>query len=223
VSSSTPKQTELAELRERIAEEDKVRQEQRSRHKPVVRPPAKVASAKGATKLNAPAVAARPPSVTPPPAGDTKPAAQVPPKAAAPTPPASVPTPPAPPAPAAPAPPSAPVPQPAAPPSPAKRADSAILEVRLTGPDGSLLVTEPGAHDIGRAADLELRVTHPTVSRRHARIILSDDRAMAYVQDQGGANGTRLNGKEVAKLAALADGDTIGVGEVNLKVSLKRG
>jgi pSer/pThr/pTyr-binding forkhead associated (FHA) protein len=43
------------------------------------------------------------------------------------------------------------------------------------------------------------------------------------VQDGGGANGTRLNGKEVVKLAPLTDGDTIGIGDVSLKVSLKRG
>jgi len=66
-------------------------------------------------------------------------------------------------------------------------------------------------------------VDHPTVSRKHARVILSDDRASAFLQDQGGANGTRHNGQEVTKLARLADGDTIGIGEVDLKVSLERG
>jgi pSer/pThr/pTyr-binding forkhead associated (FHA) protein len=68
-----------------------------------------------------------------------------------------------------------------------------------------------------------LRIDHPTVSRRHARLILGDDRAMVYLQDQGGANGTRLNGKEIAKLAPIADGDTVGIGEVELTVSLERG
>ena len=61
------------------------------------------------------------------------------------------------------------------------------------------------------------------VSRRHARIILSEDRKVAYVQDGGGANGTRLNGQEIVKLAPLTEGDTIEIGEVALKVSLKRG
>ena len=98
-----------------------------------------------------------------------------------------------------------------------------ILQIQLSGPDVQLLVAEPGAHDLGRSSEMELRVNHPTVSRRHARIILSDDRGMAYVQDQGGANGTRLNGKEVARLAPVNDGDTIGIGNVELKVTLKRG
>ena len=98
-----------------------------------------------------------------------------------------------------------------------------IVQVHLSGPDVQLAVIEPGAHDLGRSSEMELRVNHPTVSRRHARIILSDDRGMAYVQDQGGSNGTRLNGKEVARLAPLSDGDTIGIGNVELRVTLKRG
>jgi pSer/pThr/pTyr-binding forkhead associated (FHA) protein len=65
-------------------------------------------------------------------------------------------------------------------------------------------------------------VNHPTVSRKHARIILADDRGIVYLQDAGGANGTRLNGKAVEKLAALSDGDRVGIGEVELKVTLKR-
>jgi pSer/pThr/pTyr-binding forkhead associated (FHA) protein len=101
--------------------------------------------------------------------------------------------------------------------------DPPILEVRLSVAGRDLIVREPGAHDLGRAAEVPLRVSHPTVSRRHARIILSEDRRIAYVQDGGGANGTRLNGQEVVKLAALSEGDTIEIGEVTLEVSLKRG
>jgi pSer/pThr/pTyr-binding forkhead associated (FHA) protein len=114
---------------------------------------------------------------------------------------------------------------PARPVTPAQPVKSAgpIAAVRLTGVGTSLSVTQPGAYTIGRSREVELRVDHPTVSRKHARLILSDDRAMVYLQDQGGANGTRHNGKEVEKLAPLADGDTIGIGEVDLDVSLERG
>jgi hypothetical protein len=98
-----------------------------------------------------------------------------------------------------------------------------ILEVRLQGPGFDLTAKEPGAHELGRSTEAPLRVNHPTVSRKHARIILSDDRGIVYVQDAGGANGTRLNGKAIEKLAPLSDGDRVGVGEVELTVSLKRG
>jgi predicted component of type VI protein secretion system len=98
-----------------------------------------------------------------------------------------------------------------------------ILEVRLVGTGFDLTAREPGAHELGRAADAPLRVNHPTISRKHARVILSDDRGIAYLQDAGGANGTRLNGKGIEKLAPLSDGDKVGIGEVELTVTLKRG
>ena len=107
--------------------------------------------------------------------------------------------------------------------APAVKAGGPIVAVRLTGVGFSLEVTEPGEYDLGRSREAALRVDHPTVSRKHARIILSDDRASAFLQDQGGANGTRHNGQEVTKLARLTDQDTIGIGEVDLNVSLERG
>jgi predicted component of type VI protein secretion system len=97
-----------------------------------------------------------------------------------------------------------------------------LLEVRLVAKGYDLVVREPGAHDLGRASEADLRVNDLTVSRKHARIILADDRAIAYLQDAGGANGTRLNGKLIEKLAPLSDGDSVGVGEVELKVVFRR-
>ena len=69
-----------------------------------------------------------------------------------------------------------------------------ILEVRLTGAGFDIAVTDTGAHELGRSSEADLRVNHPTVSRKQARIIIGDDRTIAYLQDAGGANGTRLNG-----------------------------
>ena len=100
---------------------------------------------------------------------------------------------------------------------------SKILEIQLLGEGFELSVREPGAHDLGRATEAPLRANHPTVSRKHARVILADDRGIAYLQDAGGANGTRLNGQAIEKLAPLSDGDRVGIGEVELTVVLKRG
>jgi pSer/pThr/pTyr-binding forkhead associated (FHA) protein len=128
--------------------------------------------------------------------------------------PAKTPPPPAPPVAAAPAP--APVAAPApAPPSP-------IAEVRLAGSGYDLVVTVPGSHALGRSADAALRVKHATVSRTHAKVVLSEDRQAAWLEHAGGANGTRLNGRPIDKPEPLSDGDEIGIGEVTLKVSLKR-
>ena len=81
-------------------------------------------------------------------------------------------------------------------------------------------MSAPGEHDLGRAPDVPLRVDHRTVSRRHARVILSDDRAKAYLQHQGGLNGTRINGRLVEKLVLLSNGDVVRVGDVELRVAI---
>jgi len=122
---------------------------------------------------------------------------------------------------------AAPLPAPAAPIAPAPAAAPAapvgIRAIVLTCSLGELRVVEPGAHILGRGTDAALRLQHPTVSRRHARVILSDDRSTAYLQDAGGANGTSLNGTQLTQLAPLAEGDRIRVGEVELTVGLVRG
>jgi len=102
------------------------------------------------------------------------------------------------------------------------RPDFESFVVRLSGGGTDLVVVGPGAHELGRAKGVELRVNHPTVSRSHARIIVSEDRTIAYVQDLGGPNGTRLNGRPVTTVQPIADGDTLMIGQVELKVTVKR-
>jgi pSer/pThr/pTyr-binding forkhead associated (FHA) protein len=111
--------------------------------------------------------------------------------------------------------PAAPPARPAAPPAP-------IRQVRLSAPGIEFTVAEPGPHELGRAQDATLRVTSATVSRRHARIVLGEDRAAAFVQDLGGANGTHCNGERVEGLRPLADGDVISIGELALRVRIVR-
>jgi pSer/pThr/pTyr-binding forkhead associated (FHA) protein len=100
--------------------------------------------------------------------------------------------------------------------------DAPVAELRLTGPAGDLVVTQPGEYNLGRAKDSALRVDNPTVSRRHALIVMTEDRK-AFLEDSGGANGTRLNGANVTKCTRLSDGDRVGIGEVELRVRLTRG
>jgi pSer/pThr/pTyr-binding forkhead associated (FHA) protein len=206
--------------------------------------PAAKPAAPAAPKPAAPAApaAAKPAAPAPAaPAPAPKPAPAPPPAAAAPAPAPPAPKPPAPkppapaaaaPAPPKPAPPAAEEPSPPTvmataqelgqAPAPAP-AGGAISEVRLVAPGFDVFATASGAHDLGRAKEAPLRVNHPTVSRTHARLIISDDRSIAYIQDRGGANGTRLNGAPIDKLQVIKNGDIIGVGEVLLTVSIKRG
>jgi hypothetical protein len=96
-----------------------------------------------------------------------------------------------------------------------------IAELRLTGSGFVLTASDAGAHELGRAAEARLRVNHPTVSRKHARLIISEDLTMVYLQDMGGANGTRLNGVSVERISPVTEGDSISIGEVTLTVSLR--
>lgn len=181
----------------------------------------------------APASPAGQPPAPAPPAAVAKPAVSAPaPKLPVPAPPKPTTTPAKPqPSAAVPAPtPSSPAAKPPAPPpprlepspSPAPARTPRIVEVRLSGGGYDVVANATGAHSLGRAKDANLRLDNPTVSRKHARIIVSDDRSTAYLQDMGGANGTLLNGVELRELKPLKEGDRIRVGEIELTVSLKK-
>lgn len=199
---------------------------------------ARAASADGVTRKSpavgrpapSPLAKTMPPPAQPSPAPPAKPAPPAPSARAKTVPPAPPPAPPAPPA--APRAPVAAAPTPDQKPSPPKApADAtppapvarAIREIRLTSPTLSLVVSAPGEHVLGRSPEAALRVDHPTVSRRHAAVILSDDRKYAYLRHEGGINGTRLNGKLVDKLTPLGDADVVRVGDIELRAALVRG
>ena len=175
-------------------------------------PPPQAKAAQPAVLSRVPAPAPKAPAAAAPPS-DKK---TVPPKAppAPPTPEPATPTP-ARPMPAQQAPP--------APQAPAVPVVRPIREIRLTSETLSLVITGPGEHVVGRSPEAALRVDHPTVSRRHATVIVSDDRTAAYLRHEGGLNGTRLNAKLVEKLTPLADGDVLSMGDVELRVSVARG
>lgn len=97
-----------------------------------------------------------------------------------------------------------------------------ITRVLLEGTGYRFMITEPGEHLLGRAADAALRVTSPMVSRKQARIVLSDDRLSVSIEDLGAANATLLNGKPVVK-ATLFDGDELAMGDLRLGVGVDRG
>jgi len=71
-----------------------------------------------------------------------------------------------------------------------------------------------GAVVIGRAPEVELRVQHASVSRRHATIRV--DEGVVRIADLGSHNGTRVNGEPVAEARVLASGDVATVGDVVL-------
>ncbi|MGE0453481.1 MAG: FHA domain-containing protein [Vicinamibacteria bacterium] len=169
-----------------------------------------------------------PPKAAPAPASPTAPLPKLPAAATAPAP-AKAPQPivPAPKAapPEAATPPVTPVAAPAPAPTPVARAAAdPIREVVLKarGSELAFTVREPGAHELGRAKNAALRIDHPTVSRRQARIVLSADRFQATLEHAGSATATYLNDTVVVAAIVLGSGDTIRFGAITLDVVVDR-
>jgi DNA-binding winged helix-turn-helix (wHTH) protein len=76
-----------------------------------------------------------------------------------------------------------------------------------------------GEHVVGRDPDVEVRLDAPTVSRRHARVVVSAQQAS--LEDIGSKNGTRRGNHRVTSPIQLADGDSIRIGSVLLKFHLQ--
>ena len=69
-----------------------------------------------------------------------------------------------------------------------------------------------GEHIIGRDPDLDVTLDASTVSRRHARLVVTTDRAT--LEDSGSKNGTFRGGERVTAPIQLADGDAIHIGSL---------
>ena len=63
---------------------------------------------------------------------------------------------------------------------------------------------------IGRTSGCDIVLNHVTVSRRHFAIRKSGD--VCTIEDLGGANGTQLNGHDLAEETVLQNGDRIKAG-----------
>jgi putative peptide zinc metalloprotease protein len=74
---------------------------------------------------------------------------------------------------------------------------------------------------IGRAPGNTLQLADPSVSRRHARIVLGNG-AGALIEDAGSSHGTFLDGRRVTEPVPLHDGARIRVGNQELIVERRR-
>jgi DNA-binding winged helix-turn-helix (wHTH) protein len=78
--------------------------------------------------------------------------------------------------------------------------------------DGRRFPLSLGENVLGRDPDVEVRLDSSTVSRRHARIVVTTEGAT--LEDFGSKNGTSRSGEPVSLPTRLADGDAIGIGSV---------
>jgi DNA-binding winged helix-turn-helix (wHTH) protein len=72
-----------------------------------------------------------------------------------------------------------------------------------------------GQNVLGRDADCAVRIDRPSVSRHHAKIVVTNDDVV--LEDLGSKNGTFLRGEPLAGASALSSGDVIGLGSVTLR------
>jgi hypothetical protein len=71
-----------------------------------------------------------------------------------------------------------------------------------------------GEHLIGRDSGVAILLSSPTVSRHHAKIVITG--TVATLQDLNSKNGTYLRGQALTMVAQLADGDRIRIGAFEL-------
>jgi DNA-binding winged helix-turn-helix (wHTH) protein len=98
-------------------------------------------------------------------------------------------------------------------PSDSETAKSSRARFRLVLETREVQLIE-GENVIGRDPDGALWVDHPSVSRRHARIVISN--GGATLEDLHSKNGTFLDGKPLENKATLDDGNEIRIGPVTM-------
>jgi DNA-binding winged helix-turn-helix (wHTH) protein len=69
-----------------------------------------------------------------------------------------------------------------------------------------------GEHVVGRDPDVEIQLDASTVSRRHARLVVTAEGAV--LEDFGSKNGTFRGSERVTSPVQLADGDSIRIGSL---------
>lgn len=80
--------------------------------------------------------------------------------------------------------------------------------------EGRTILLPFGTHIIGRDEAAEISSDSKTLSRRHARVVLTCESAV--LEDLGSKNGTRVNGAVVRGSVTLADGDQVEAGVLRL-------
>jgi DNA-binding winged helix-turn-helix (wHTH) protein len=78
-----------------------------------------------------------------------------------------------------------------------------------------------GEHIIGRDLDVEVRLDASTVSRRHAKLVVTAEGTV--LEDFGSKNGTRRGGERVTSPLRLVDGDAIEIGSLLLTFHIRGG
>jgi DNA-binding winged helix-turn-helix (wHTH) protein len=99
----------------------------------------------------------------------------------------------------------------------APRAPAAKLSYRLLF-DNREVSLQQGENVLGRVDEGVLWLDSPSVSRRHARILI--DEGGATLEDLGSKNGTYCRGERIASRVPLTDEDEFELGQIRLKLRI---
>jgi len=88
--------------------------------------------------------------------------------------------------------------------------------VRRSDDEIQIFRIEDGWTRIGRSVAADIRLDHPSVSRRHALIISEEDASLRVLDDRS-LNGVLVNGEEI-EWGKLEDGDELRIGRYQLFV-----
>jgi pSer/pThr/pTyr-binding forkhead associated (FHA) protein len=92
----------------------------------------------------------------------------------------------------------------------------AFLYVEKGPGAGQLVPVRQGVLVIGRASVSDLRLQHPSISRRHSQLTRRGERF--FFKDLGSQNGTFVNKVKIDREVELTPGDSIGMGAALLKL-----
>jgi hypothetical protein len=95
----------------------------------------------------------------------------------------------------------------------------ARIQIGKESEEGTLYFKPGGKRlSVGRATDCDLSLTHPSVSKIHAAILMNREGTL-LVSDTGSVNGTYINGRRInyGEARQLEDGDVVGFGDVEVR------
>lgn len=92
----------------------------------------------------------------------------------------------------------------------------AFLYVERGPGAGQLLEVKQGVVVVGRASVSDLRLQHPSISRRHAQVKRQGEQF--FVKDLGSQNGTFVNKQRIATEVEVKPGDSIAMGNALLRL-----
>jgi hypothetical protein len=103
------------------------------------------------------------------------------------------------------------------------RSPDITVTARITTPNGTsekTLSFKPGGRrmGVGRVADNDLQLEHPSVSKIHAALVMNREGTL-LVADTGSTNGTFINGRRISygEARQIEDGDVVGFGDVEVR------